>query len=244
MLTFIEAFENVVVLHRAFFGSISAQPTFDMFCEANNGDYFIISRLVAETWMVKDMKKNRDFTGAKIEEGCIEIPVGVDRSFLLHVDSEDVDIRGRSWDDMPESVRTSMAANKLSPPVGTGTIENLKPDLDVAIRTNKANIEEMKEAEVRWATEAAQPINKVAIRMAEEPGLVEKAKNFTSSMVEWATSGFPVVDNDLLLKRKEVCNTCEFWDKDGYMGAGKCKKCGCSGIKLNLATSVCPAGKW
>lgn len=44
--------------------------------------------------------------------------------------------------------------------------------------------------------------------------------------------------------RRAICLPCENWDASAYRGLGKCRRCGCSGFKLDLATEKCPLGKW
>lgn len=83
-----------------------------------------------------------------------------------------------------------------------------------------------------------------ALKEVAVPSLPQKAKNFAGAMIDWAKCGFKLVDDTVLAERKAICIACEFWQGDGYMGAGKCSKCGCSGVKLKLASSNCPIGKW
>lgn len=61
---------------------------------------------------------------------------------------------------------------------------------------------------------------------------------------EWAKAGFPIVSGGDFEARKKICASCEHWNADAFGGLGRCGKCGCSGVKLRLATSKCPVGKW
>lgn len=61
---------------------------------------------------------------------------------------------------------------------------------------------------------------------------------------QWAKAGFPIVSGEVLSERKGICAACEFWNADAFGGLGRCGKCGCSGVKLRLATSKCPLKKW
>lgn len=61
---------------------------------------------------------------------------------------------------------------------------------------------------------------------------------------QWAKAGFPIVSGADLAERKGICVECEHWNAGAFGGLGRCGKCGCSGVKLRLATSRCPAGKW
>ena len=61
---------------------------------------------------------------------------------------------------------------------------------------------------------------------------------------KWATAGFPIVSGEGLAERKRICAECEFWNAGAFGGLGRCGKCGCSGVKLRMATSRCPLKKW
>ena len=76
------------------------------------------------------------------------------------------------------------------------------------------------------------------------PSLPQMAASFAGSMVGWAKGGFQVTDEETLAERLAICAACPEWDRDGFMGTGKCTKCGCSGAKLHMATSKCPIDKW
>ena len=76
------------------------------------------------------------------------------------------------------------------------------------------------------------------------PSLATQAVNFVSAAKDFVGSGFKLVTNEQYEERKKICSTCIFFDPEGFGGLGKCKKCGCSGYKLNVAVSVCPVGLW
>jgi hypothetical protein len=99
----------------------------------------------------------------------------------------------------------------------------------------------------------------VIIAPPPDPSLLEKAKSFpppdhsllhkasllAHSIAPWAINGFKLVDEETLASRMEICKGCEFWDAAGFVGTGRCQKCGCSTqAKLRMATSKCPEGKW
>jgi hypothetical protein len=77
-----------------------------------------------------------------------------------------------------------------------------------------------------------------------EPTLVELARNFGGSVRRWVSAGFPVAKAVEFDERLKVCQMCESWDATGNVGAGKCKVCKCTKIKLWMATEKCPKGKW
>lgn len=76
------------------------------------------------------------------------------------------------------------------------------------------------------------------------PSISKMAKNFASAMTDFAKSGFLQVTEEQHKARMAICNDCEFWQQGARFGLGKCLKCGCTGAKQWLATSVCPINKW
>ncbi len=72
------------------------------------------------------------------------------------------------------------------------------------------------------------------------PTLLELAKNFTGAMKAWEKTGFKVVKQAEYEHRHAVCQACQYWLPDARLGLGKCKKCGCSRVKLWLISSRCP----
>jgi hypothetical protein len=72
------------------------------------------------------------------------------------------------------------------------------------------------------------------------PTLGELAVNFTEAIAGWAKAGFKTVAREIYEHRLSICSACEFWQADAILGTGKCRKCGCSKVKLWLATSKCP----
>lgn len=79
-----------------------------------------------------------------------------------------------------------------------------------------------------------------------EPRLLQKAANFVGEMVNWAREGFPIASQDVLQQRLDICQSCQYWRgvTGGSLLQGKCRKCGCRGVKLALGSSACPLGKW
>lgn len=74
--------------------------------------------------------------------------------------------------------------------------------------------------------------------MLSEPTLAELILNGAQAAWRWAASGFTVVDNHTLSLRRMTCEACEHWT------GLTCRKCGCTRLKVWLATEKCPAGKW
>lgn len=86
---------------------------------------------------------------------------------------------------------------------------------------------------------------KVKLKKRKAPPLIKQIKSFGRSMAKWAVSGFRRTSERVYNQRLNVCKGCEFWDKEAFLGAGRCLKCGCSTkAKLRLKTEKCPIGKW
>lgn len=79
-----------------------------------------------------------------------------------------------------------------------------------------------------------------------EPRLLQKAANFIGEMVNWAKEGFPIASEDVLQQRLDICQSCSYWRgiTGGSLLQGKCRKCGCRGVKLAVGSASCPLGKW
>jgi hypothetical protein len=76
------------------------------------------------------------------------------------------------------------------------------------------------------------------------PTLGQKLENLKQSLLNYARSGFTVTDSDKVKARLDICMDCNYYS--GQRGTLKimCKKCGCTGLKLFMASSVCPDKKW
>lgn len=75
----------------------------------------------------------------------------------------------------------------------------------------------------------------------KEPNIVNKAKNLIHAVTNWATEDkFNRVSSETFKYRKEICDSCPFWDQLAYKNLGKCTKCGCSVAKLYIPSSKCP----
>jgi hypothetical protein len=71
------------------------------------------------------------------------------------------------------------------------------------------------------------------------PTIAQMLENFYLAMCAWRASGFAVVSEQVFLERLAICRAdLENWDESGFWP--KCKVCGCSVLKLWLATSECP----
>jgi hypothetical protein len=80
----------------------------------------------------------------------------------------------------------------------------------------------------------------------ELPPLMEQAKNFGKSMVDFAADGFGLASEEVQKQRMDICNACDLL-KDG-----RCTLCGCGmSTKVKISSSKCPLkteefpnGKW
>lgn len=97
------------------------------------------------------------------------------------------------------------------------------------------------------------PGDKVAMSQAERnakrnldmgPSLLAMARGLVKSTYNHAKDGFQNVSKETHEKRLAVCAACPHWEPGRFAGLGRCKQCGCSGIKLQWRTSVCPLAKW
>lgn len=79
-------------------------------------------------------------------------------------------------------------------------------------------------------------------------------KRFSTAMLNWARSGFKLVDEETLQERRNTCQgsddksiaRCEFFRSSaGFFGFGRCAACGCgTGLKTALLSETCVKGKW
>lgn len=76
----------------------------------------------------------------------------------------------------------------------------------------------------------------------EEPSLLELARNFAGATARWAAAGMPVVSPDTYHTRLAACEACPEWQAAGMYA--RCGLCGCTKLKLWLATEKCPLAKW
>jgi hypothetical protein len=77
------------------------------------------------------------------------------------------------------------------------------------------------------------------------PSMSQMAKNLGNDLVKnikSVASGNSLNANQTEIdKRKNICNSCEFFAKS----QDRCTKCGCNmGVKTYLKASKCPIGKW
>lgn len=84
-------------------------------------------------------------------------------------------------------------------------------------------------------------LNPSELNNHQMPSLIEMAKNFTSTMIDYAKDGFNNVSEGEYNHRLAICESCEFLDKNSF----RCSQCGCQmKIKAHLAVAECPIKKW
>jgi len=71
--------------------------------------------------------------------------------------------------------------------------------------------------------------------------LLTRAGNAIKNFVN---NGFKLVTAEQLLDRRAVCEECSLWNGEGSFGMGRCGSCGCTGLKLHVASEKCPLNKW
>lgn len=76
------------------------------------------------------------------------------------------------------------------------------------------------------------------------PTLLEKMSMVSQSLYRFAVSGMKVVTDAVWQQRKDICEACAFYGGDNGVLRIACKKCGCAGVKLHLASERCPISKW
>ena len=98
---------------------------------------------------------------------------------------------------------------------------------------------------LRWVAAGHRPSSPARPPVPRKsPGVVAMAKSFASSAARWVAAGMPLAAPEVAQTRLAICRACPDWSDGGNLGAGKCRVCGCSRLKHQLATERCPLGKW
>ena len=80
----------------------------------------------------------------------------------------------------------------------------------------------------------------------QSPNFMDQAVSFATTFAVWIREGLPVVSREVYIQRRNICagtlttTRCDYWGGDTQLGFGRCRKCGCSGLKLFMATVQCP----
>jgi hypothetical protein len=79
------------------------------------------------------------------------------------------------------------------------------------------------------------------MELPKEPDLLNKVKNLSTSVANWAVQDkFAKVTDEQFSRRKEICVACPYWKPEGYNNLGACGRCGCSVMKLYIPSANCP----
>ena len=74
---------------------------------------------------------------------------------------------------------------------------------------------------------------------------INQIKSFSNAVATWVVNGLKVTPDDIREHRYNLCQACPEFDKDGFMGHGKCNLCGCNlRVKTVFPYEKCPVDKW
>lgn len=79
-----------------------------------------------------------------------------------------------------------------------------------------------------------------------EPTLVDELKSLREALARLRASGKKITPREARTHRAKTCAGCPLWSSRARFGLGKCRhsKCGCTRLKVWIASESCPAGKW
>lgn len=78
----------------------------------------------------------------------------------------------------------------------------------------------------------------------KSPSIIEKASNFTNSVIKYVSNGMVNVSDSIKQERMEICRACPFFNETNPKNP-TCNKCGCFlEVKTGWASEKCPEGKW
>lgn len=76
------------------------------------------------------------------------------------------------------------------------------------------------------------------------PSLLGRLSSVAKALYRSAKSGFKVVAAEQFEERKAICGACNYYRGDNGLLKIACARCGCSGVKLHVASEHCPIYKW
>jgi hypothetical protein len=81
---------------------------------------------------------------------------------------------------------------------------------------------------------------------SENPSTAVLVGRAAKAGLRWVGAGMPLVARATYRQRLTACQACAYWKPAARLGLGKCRApgCGCTGLKLRLATERCPVGRW
>lgn len=76
----------------------------------------------------------------------------------------------------------------------------------------------------------------------EHASLLTKAGRLRRELWTWGKAGARLTSREGRKQRLAICRVCDYFNPKGNFGLGECQApgCGCSKVKLALATSSCP----
>lgn len=81
-------------------------------------------------------------------------------------------------------------------------------------------------------------------RDTPKPTWKHKVMKASQALLNWVDRGFKLVTAEQLAERQKICEQCPHWNGTVMLGAGACRACGCTGLKLAAIDERCPARKW
>jgi hypothetical protein len=85
----------------------------------------------------------------------------------------------------------------------------------------------------------------ILLMFYQPPKLTAQAASLAKAVISAVREGGPIkVTEKTFIERKNICNTCEYYDPSAFMNTGRCRVCGCGVAKLQMANQECPKGKW
>jgi hypothetical protein len=90
--------------------------------------------------------------------------------------------------------------------------------------------------------QAAKPAEIRATVRLERAPILTKLSRLRSAVASWNRSGREITPKATRQARLEACKACPYYKADGNIGLGECQApgCGCSRLKVWLATETCP----
>lgn len=74
---------------------------------------------------------------------------------------------------------------------------------------------------------------------------LEQLKSFSSAVAGFVADGMKLAPDEERASRYTICQACEHFRPEEFMGHGKCSVCGCNMLmKTAMPAQECPVGKW
>lgn len=91
----------------------------------------------------------------------------------------------------------------------------------------------------------AAPVPSVAAS-SSPPSFLTKLAHAKAALTRWNAAGRPMASRKVRAERLAICQACDHYNPTGNWLLGECRHpgCGCTRLKLMLASERCPIGKW